>query len=443
MPGQSVSRRARIGATVLLAAVPFALSTMPSAQAASGSVTGAIWEDADRDGVRDAGETGLPGLGVYVMNLSTGALVAGAATDETGGFSIPVADGSYEVAISGGSWASLSSDWTPTTTGSLQPERVVTVSGGAVNADLGLRRIVRSTSTPMSTYTGPSGLTVEVYNDVVAARTLHDQLAASLLGGEAGSTTVRFDRDPTNHTSSSWSGSAGSYANYSSTVYASYTTWIDDGGASLTHEYGHAWSLYNTVIMQQDDTLAAYLRARGLEGDPRLGSDVYWQPRELVAEDYRQLFGTPNAASRPQANTAIPRAADVPGLREWMRDTFTQPASPAPAPTPSPTPSPEPAPTPLAVESLSASPVPVAESTTISATLSSSATVTLKVLDSRGRTVRTLLQSVSREAGGMSTVWDRRDDRKRRVKAGTYTVRLDATNTVGESASATASLRVV
>ena len=36
----------------------------------------------------------------------------------------------------------------------------------------------------------------------------------------------------------------------------------------MSHEYGHAWSLYYDTIVQQEGTLASYLKARGLDGDP-------------------------------------------------------------------------------------------------------------------------------------------------------------------------------
>jgi hypothetical protein len=227
-------------------------------------------------------------------------------------------------------WWDLRNDWTPTTTGNLEPTTMVFVSGDQVNAPIGLRRIVRSTDIlqPLSTFTGPSGLKVASYNDAVEAKQIHDTLSMGLLGSEAATTLVRFDLDRTNHTSASWGGTAGSYSGYKATVYSSFLTFSDDGAASLFHEYGHAWTLYYATIVQQDDTLAAYLKARGVYGDTRLGSDVYWQPREMIAEDYRQLFGIPTAAARPQANSAIPPAANVAGLKEWFRDTFTKPPAP-------------------------------------------------------------------------------------------------------------------
>ena len=85
------------------------------------------------------------------------------------------------------------------------------------------------------------------------------------------------------------------------------------GDRTLFHEYGHAWSLYNAYLVQQDPALTAYLRARGLLGDPRLGTSYAWDPRELIAEDYRQLFGSPNAQLGGQINRDVPLAKESPG----------------------------------------------------------------------------------------------------------------------------------
>lgn len=415
------------------------------AQAATGTVTGYVWDDADRDGIKDAGETPFSDIAMYLISSTSGAVVAVSGTDSTGHYSLSAPAGGYRLTIAGASWTPLKDNWTPTSTGSLQPSLDVAVSDLPATGSVGLRRIVRSTDTPVSRFVGPSGLTVESYNDVVSAQSLHDQIAATLLGGETAVTTVKFDLDVTNHTTSSWSGTAGSYNGYSSTVYASFRTWLDDKAASLTHEYGHAWSLYQAVIQRQDPDLAEYVRARGLEGDPRIGSSVYWQPREMVAEDYRQLFGSEGAASRPQANTEIPPPGQVPGLRDWLRDTFTSPVPGTPSPTPSPSPTPTPTPTTqaLAITSLTADPVPVVSSTTISIGLSAPADVTLTVVDGRGRVVRTLLSSAAVAAGAVDTVWDRKDDRRRAVKAGTYSVRASATGGDGAAVSASASLKVV
>ena len=113
-----------------------------------------------------------------------------------------------------------------------------------------------------------------------------------------------------------------------------WLAWLDHGESTLFHEYGHAWSLYHAHVTQQDTSFARYLAARGIAGDPRLDTSHAWDVRELIAEDYRQLFGTPGARAEAQENRDLPAAAAVPGLRDFLATTWT--TAPAPAPTPTP-----------------------------------------------------------------------------------------------------------
>ena len=209
------------------------------------------------------------------------------------------------------------------------------LTGSAV-ADFGFRPIVRSTDlgAPISTYTSPEGLSVKSYNDVVDAKRIYEALkVGSLFGDEMPHTTIRFDYRPSNFCDISTVSSNGVYGNYQANCYVAYISWLNLGDNSLFHEYGHAWSLYHAYVVQQDGDLTSYLHARGLAGDPRIGRSSSWSPREMIAEDYRQLFGTPNAAAGSQDNGEIPRASEVPGLREFLSGPFMQPpvAPPLPA----------------------------------------------------------------------------------------------------------------
>ena len=78
-------------------------------------------------------------------------------------------------------------------------------------------------------------------------------------------------------------------------------------------------------MVQQDVAWRRTSQARGLDGDPRINSSYGWQPDEMIAEDYRQLFGSANARGGGQINTEIPLAADVPGLADFLANTFTKP----------------------------------------------------------------------------------------------------------------------
>jgi hypothetical protein len=208
----------------------------------------------------------------------------------------------------------------------VHPQRTVELTGSA-RADFGWRPIVRSTDrdAPFSSYTGTSGLVVRSYDDVVAAKEVHDRLmAGSLIGAEAGLTTVRFDFTQTGSTTTRAAQSNGVYVDFHATSNISYVSSLD-GDNELFHEYGHAWSLYYAYMVQGDPTLAAYLRARGLERDPRVGTSYGWSPLEMIAEDYRQLFGSDSGRAEAQMNRDIPPPTDVPGLRTFLADTFRRP----------------------------------------------------------------------------------------------------------------------
>ena len=420
------------------------LATANLAEAAgSGAVTGIVFRDDNRNGAADAGEAGFASLSVYLFDAQRTRMLAATATDSAGRYSFAgIADGDYLVELASTSWRSLRSSWAPTTTGgSLLPRMTVRASSGGV-ADLGWRPIARSTSdsAPISEYVGPQGLRVRSYNDVVHARQVYDALAAgTMVGAEGASIVVRLDFGPTSLTSFGALGSPGSYSGYNAVVTESWDSWLDRAQEVLFHEYGHAWAMYYAYLAQQDATLTSYLKARGLDGDSRLDSSHMWDRRELIAEDYRQLFGSADAAAVQQENYEIPVAAAVPGLRDFLSTTFRQASAPqpAPAPSPSPTSSPTPAPSaaPVTVTGVAMNPSPVQSTGTASFTLNVAADVTVQVLDGSGRLVRTLAGG-ARDAGTSSASWDRTDSRGKRVRSGTYAVLVSATDASGNTSQA-------
>src|SRR5439155_7375883 len=160
----------------------------------SAVISGAPFQDGNRNGVQDAGEAPLSGQQLYLFD-STGQTYFGTTTSDSGGrYSFSgLAAGTYRVEYANGAWMSLRDNWVPTTTGTLYPRIAVSLSRTAT-ADFGWRPIVRSTSagSPISSYVGSTGLRVESYDDAVAARDLYDALMAGLIGPEAARTTVRF-----------------------------------------------------------------------------------------------------------------------------------------------------------------------------------------------------------------------------------------------------------
>lgn len=302
-------------------------ATFGASAAVPGSVAGHIWEDVDRDGRFDADEPAWGGRGVALYD-ETGSYVDGAASDADGTWRIDgLAAGTYTAKMGSFSWQEVRDDWVPTTTSGVFPEAMVDVTeGGVATFDLGWRPITWSTdvSEPITTATTIDGVVVEAFNDAMHARDLVAALdLGSLRGNEATATTVRFAYSGKTYCGTSVSGVAGSYTNFRATCYVGYSSWLSRADWSLFHEYGHAWSQYHRTVANQWEDFSPYLEARGIDpNDDRLGSSHAWTPGEMIAEDFRQLFGSSNAQSYSQENQEIPPAPQVGGLATWLSTTF-------------------------------------------------------------------------------------------------------------------------
>jgi hypothetical protein len=404
--------------------------------AQTASVTGVVFEDVNRDGAHQPGEPTWR----HQLNLftATGAFVASAASAEDGRYRFDdVPPGEYRLELEPTTYWALRDDWVPTTTETLRPRFDLTVSG-SVTADFGWRRIQRSTHTsdPISSYVGPTGLRTESFNDVVTAREVHDTLTAhALVGEESAHVLIRFGLTPGSYATYDVSGTPGYYYRYAAELYVSYRSWVESGDEILTHEYGHGWSQYYAYLLHQDPQFTNYVQARGLDSDPRVGTSYEWDPAEMIAEDYRQLFGSPNARRAPQTNRDIPAASEVDGLEEFLRETYRnapQPPSEEPAPSEPPAEEPEPI---LAVEDLQVNPAEVVTHAEITFAVVKASKATVVILDHRGRVVRTLWDGVT-VSGSTHVWWDRRDDRGRQVKTGTYVVQVDVTDDDASASSA-------
>ena len=113
----------------------------------------------------------------------------------------------------------------------------------------------------------------------------------------------------------------GRYSSFSATLYLKgvSSTFATQPDAQLAHEYGHVWTLFHLYLDRQGDW-TSYLDARGLTGNASLDTSYNWDRREIVADDYRLLFGTSAAVSeRPQhLNSSIADPRNVPGLRDFF-----------------------------------------------------------------------------------------------------------------------------
>jgi len=304
-----------IGSIILLAAK----------EAGSSTISGNAFKDLNRNGIYDSGDTLLANQHLFFYK-DDGTYLGNVYTDTSGNYSFGgLDDGSYIVQYAPASWWDIRSDFVPDTTGSIYPKVSLQLISTAT-ASFGWRPITRSTdsNTPISTYTGANGVVINSYDDVVSAQDIYNRYQGlSLTGPEAPKTTIRFDISSTGSTTASASKSGSIYDSYSATSNLSYLGWLDKNG-ELSHEYGHAWSLYHAYISQQDPTMASYIQARGLSGDSRLNTSYAWSVREIIAEDYRQLFGVSDEQAITQLNRDIPLAKDVPGLKDFLQNSFTK-----------------------------------------------------------------------------------------------------------------------
>lgn len=117
----------------------------------------------------------------------------------------------------------------------------------------------------------------------------------------------------------------GIYRTYSAviTLQGVNSTFASQPDAVLAHEYGHAWTLYHLYLSQQGDW-SSYLDARGLTGNPSLDSSYTWTRQEIIADDYRLLFGSSAAISeRPtHLNPSITDPRNVPGLSSFFVNSW-------------------------------------------------------------------------------------------------------------------------
>jgi flagellar hook assembly protein FlgD len=116
------------------------------------------------------------------------------------------------------------------------------------------------------------------------------------------------------------------------------------------------------------------------------------------------------------------------------------PPTPTLEPAPTAAPTQAPAPAALDVTGLTITPQPVRSKAEARFTLTVPARVSVQVLDDRGSVVRTLVAGRDLPSGSASVFWDRRDDSGRRVKAGTYVIRVQAIAPDAQQDQASASI---
>jgi hypothetical protein len=153
------------------------------------------------------------------------------------------------------------------------------------------------------------------------------------LGAVGRTLTINVQDQTSSQTQTSATKYAGVYSNVKSTMWlqgvnSGFALRPDD---TIAHEYGHAWSNYWYYVAHQA-SWTSYLSARWtaadgsltLATDSRTGSAYSWQIREILADDYRLIFGTPTAIAQRAGhlNNQIPDPRNVPGLAEFLLNSW-------------------------------------------------------------------------------------------------------------------------
>jgi hypothetical protein len=147
------------------------------------------------------------------------------------------------------------------------------------------------------------------------------------------SLTVNVQDTYASQTTTSATQSGSTFTNFQATIYlkgvnSTFTTKPD---AQMGHEYGHAWTRY-WLFMGHGGDWSSYLAKRWssadgsvtLATDSRTGTSYSWDPSEIIADDYRLLFGSAAAISESPSslNTSIVAPSAQPGLQDWFLSTW-------------------------------------------------------------------------------------------------------------------------
>jgi hypothetical protein len=192
-----------------------------------------------------------------------------------------------------------------------------------------------SNSTPSgggSQLVTPEGVKIDVASDVTGwtAQQVYDLLKANAyeLNRIGPTLTVKVQTQYASVTSTGVSEVGGVYQNYRATIYLDARPGMvlaDRPDYVMAHEYGHAWSTFHLYMSQRGDW-SSWLTFRGLAGDPRLDSSFTWDRSELIADDYRMLFGSPAAVSEASyINVNVPDPRTVAGLRDFFVNAWAVP----------------------------------------------------------------------------------------------------------------------
>jgi len=277
--------------------------------------------------------------------------VAGSSSDNAGVASVAVN-------VDGGAWASASgtTSWTWSwATGSLAngshtvTARATDTSGNTATSSVtvnvsnstgstsgGTSGSTTSAPNTQGSWVSPEGVHINVQTaGPFTISQIYNMLLANAmdLGTIGPDLTINVQDSYTSQTAVSTAMSNGVYSAYQATVYlqgvnSNFAAYPDYG---LSHEYGHVWTEY-MLYMVHNGNWNSYLNERWttsdgstvLATDSRLDSSYSWNRFEIIADDYRLLFGSSLAISEHpyHLNTQIPDPRNVTGEKDFLLNTW-------------------------------------------------------------------------------------------------------------------------
>src|SRR5438128_1348678 len=102
----------RISIAIVLLATAMLAMGASAADAGASTVSGTVFYDLNRNGVKDAVEAPLPNQGIYLLDATGQSQLAHTASDASGQYSFSgLADGSYRVVFDTADWWAIRSNW--------------------------------------------------------------------------------------------------------------------------------------------------------------------------------------------------------------------------------------------------------------------------------------------------------------------------------------------
>jgi hypothetical protein len=276
----------------------------------------------------------LPSPGTTIAGTTS---ISGSASDNASVAKVEVSvDGSaYQLAQGTSSWSNSLNTTAYSNGNHTLMARATDTSGNATSASETIN-VSNSTSLPPGVteqMVTPEGVTIQIYSGITGGWTcqkIYDLLRPNALelSRIGPSLTVKVQTQYATQTTAGAVQTNGVYGSYKATMYlkaasdANFNLVPDE---AIAHEYGAVWSMYHLYISHQGDW-TPYLTERGILNDPRLDSTLNWNRLEMIADDYRMLFGTSAAVSEMDyVNPDIPDPRTVAGLKDWFLNVYAVP----------------------------------------------------------------------------------------------------------------------